>query len=171
MLRVLRIEKVYVAQEAIIKMLPLLHPQVLVRLVTFLSCEQLQDHGVFSATERPQLINVIKQLAPYGPTPLVNSLLYTASVMDGVNNDALILCFIDGADGCGNNIHEMADYLAQHKPKTRVNLVDLSGYGLSNILAQKTGGRVYTSKKPKEISKMIMQSTNEIAAKPTKKNS
>lgn len=161
--------RLHVAQQAIIKMLPLLHANVNVRLISFLSCEQVLDHGVFSQAQHPELITIILALEPSGPTPLVRSLYYAANAIDGVNKDALTLCFVDGEDGCGLNIDEAANQINLQKPRMRINVIDISGLGLSNILAHKTGGRVYCSKKAKEISKMIIQSTNEIAAKPKRK--
>lgn len=160
--------RLQVAQQAIINMLPLLHANVNVRLISFLSCEQVLDHGVFSQAQHPELINIILALEPSGPTPLVRSLYYAANAVDGVNKDALTLCFVDGEDGCGLSIEEAANQINLQKPRMRINVIDISGLGLSNVLAHKTGGRVYCSKKAREISKMIIQSTNEIAAKPKK---
>lgn len=97
-------------------------------------------------------------------TPSAEALFLAAQQMDGVNNDGIIVLFIDGEDGCGMNICQVAEYIAKEKPRLRANVVDISGFGLSNCVAEATGGRIYSSGNASRINELLRNSIEEVAA-------
>ncbi|MBP6020439.1 MAG: hypothetical protein KA735_13185 [Burkholderiaceae bacterium] len=71
---------------------------------------------------------------------------------------------INGEDGCEGNICQVAQDIANNQPRLRVNVVDISGSGLSNCVAEHTGGRVYVSQDTEEISRLLRSSVEEVAS-------
>lgn len=153
-----------VAQTALRGMVNDLHPDISARLLTFNACESIQNHGVFSPTQRQRLLSTINNLEPQAGTPSAEALFLAAQQMDGVNNDGVIVLFIDGEDGCGMNICQVAEYIAKEKPRLRANVVDISGFGLSNCVAEATGGRIYSSGNASRINELLRNSIEEVAA-------
>lgn len=156
-----------VAKRAMAAMLKSLHPDVSPRLMTFGSCGVVHDHGIYTKQRSTQLLNTILQLKAESATPSAQALFEAAQKMDGINKEGVIVLFIDGEDGCDQNICQVADLIAQEKPKIRANVVDISGFGLSNCVAEKTGGRIYSSADAVEITDMLQESINEVSAEPT----
>ena len=161
--------RITLAKKAIQQLLPHLHANILIHFYSFDGNDSPHYHGLYPVTHRQALIDTIQQLQASGGTPLINTLIEASNTMDGVNNDALILCFIDGDDNSNWILSEFVQQLKASKPRLRINIVDISQEGSMDLLALETGGRVYKSHKPKQIIKDILQSTNEIAAKPKKK--
>lgn len=153
-----------VAQTALRGMVNDLHPDISARLLTFNTCESIQNHSVFSPTQRQRLLSTINNLEPQAGTPSAEALFLAAQQMDGVNNDGIIVLFIDGEDGCGMNICQVAEYIAKEKPRLRANVVDISGFGLSNCVAEATGGRIYSSGNASRINELLRNSIEEVAA-------
>lgn len=158
-----------IAKQAVCGLLQHLHSKIAIRLISFNGKGAPIDHGVFTSDQRPTLKAHIEQLKSGGKTPLLQSVLHAASQVDGVNNDALTLAFIDGQDSSQINLQQTTQYLKNNKPRLRINIIDVSAQGLSDALAHDTGGRVYKSKNAKKIVKDILKSTNEISAKPSRK--
>ena len=152
-----------VAKQAYSQMLDHLHPDILTRLITFNGCPQPVDHGLYGSSQRRQLKQRVASLTAYDGTPLAASLRAAAAKVDGVTKDAMIVMFVDGEDGCGENICAVAKRLAQQKPRLQVNIVDLSGYGLSNCVADATQGRVYNSQNIATLKQAFLQSTAEFS--------
>ncbi len=152
------------AQTTINSTLNDLHPDIPVRLISLNSCESITDHGVFPSAQRPLLQQIINDLEPQTGTPSARALAHAAQHMDGVNKDGIILLVIDGADGCEQNICHVAESIAQQQPRLQINVVDMSGLGLSNCVAEKTNGRVYQATEVENIQKSLRQSTQELAA-------
>lgn len=153
-----------VGKKAIHNMVSSLHPDISTRLLTFNSCGRIADHGLFSPTKRDFLLQTIDKLHTYDGTPSAKALQIAASQMNGVTEDAMIVLIIDGEDGCGMNICAVADHIATHQPRLRVNVVDVSGFGLSNCVAEKTRGRIYSSNDVSKINQIFRESIEEVAA-------
>lgn len=160
------ISRFEVAQSSITDMIKTLHPDIATRLMSFGTCGTVYDHGVFSSQQQPQFIREVARLKPESATPSAQALYEAAQKMDGVERDGIIVLFIDGEDGCGDDICAVADLIAQEKPRIRVNVVDISNFGLSNCVAQKTGGRVYSSNNAVQINEMLKNSIQELSATP-----
>ncbi len=154
-----------VGKQAYVRMLYNLHPDINTRLITFNGCQKPVDHGVFSNVQRRQLVTRLSQIKAYDGTPLAASLRLAASKVNGVSKDAMIVMFVDGEDGCGENICQLASQLAASKPRLQVNIVDISGAGLSNCVAQATKGRVYNSQDAKRINALFLEATKELSNK------
>lgn len=147
-----------VAKQAYNSMLAQIHPDISTRLLTFNGCENVVDHGLYNYQQRSSLIQTLEYTPSYAGTPLTASLRLAASQVDGVTKDAMIILFIDGEDGCGENICTLSAELAQTKPRLQINVMDVSGNGLSSCAAELTGGRLYSSQDVAEINNLFTQS-------------
>ncbi|MCH4812625.1 VWA domain-containing protein [Vreelandella neptunia] len=150
-----------VAQHAFSDLVQAIDPNVDIGLVTYQGCEATIVQGVFSAEQRPKLIEGVHRLAANDGTPLAASLLQAADMVDGKVRDAVILAFVDGADGCDQNQCAIAQDIASRQPRLRVNVVDISNSGLSNCIAEQTGGRVFGSQDAELISIMLKDAGRE----------
>ncbi|MCW4150323.1 VWA domain-containing protein [Halomonas sp. 18H] len=146
-----------IAQHAFSDLVQAIDPDVDIGLVTYQGCEATVVQGVFTAEQRPQLIEGVQRLAANDGTPLAASLLRAAGMVDGKERDAVILAFVDGADGCDQNQCAVAQEIASRQPRLRVNVVDISNSGLSNCIAEQTGGRVFGSQDAELISTMLKE--------------
>lgn len=155
-----------VAQNAMKHMINDLHPKTPVQLITFKTCGTIVDYGMFDAKKRTDLLSILLGLEPYGGTPSAQALAHATERMNGVDKDGMIVLVIDGEDGCGIDICQVADHIAQTKPRIRVNVVDITGFGLSNCVAEKTGGRIYSSNNAHQINEMMRDSIEEVSASP-----
>lgn len=152
-----------VAKQAYGQMLSNLHPDIDTRLVTFNGCAALVDHGVFTAKQRPELMATLNNTPADQGTPLAASLRHAAARVDGVDKDAIIILFIDGEDGCGENVCALSRQIAQQQPRLKINVVDVSGNGLSSCAAELTGGRIYSSQDIAQIDDFFVQAAAELA--------
>lgn len=153
-----------VAKQAYGHMLTSLHPDIDTRLITFAGCGSVIDHGVHNHQQRPQLLERLTQSKAEDGTPLAQSLRVAASQVDGVNKDAMIILFIDGEDGCGENVCALAGQLAAEKPRLQINVVDVSGNGLSSCAARLTNGRIYSSQDAEQINAVFLEAAEEFTA-------
>ena len=96
-------------------------------------------------------------------TPLAASLRHAAARVDGVDKEAIIILFIDGEDGCGENVCALSRKIAQQQPRLKINVVDVSGNGLSSCAAELTGGRIYSSQDIAQIDDFFVQAAAELA--------
>lgn len=152
-----------VAKHAYIEMIASLHPDIDTRLITFNGCNAVVDHGLYSHKQRPDLIQTLLQTQANDGTPLTASLRLAANRVDGVNKDAMIILFIDGEDGCGEDVCALSAELAQTKPRLQINVVDVSGNGLSRCAAEVTNGRLYSSQDTEQISSLLIQAAEEFS--------
>lgn len=159
-----------VAKNAMQQMVRELHPQVPVQLLSFKTCGEVTNHGFFPVNRRTELLATLLNLETQGGTPSAQALFNAAQHMNGVDKEGIIILVIDGEDGCEANICQVADNIAQTKPRLRVNVVDVTGFGLSNCVAEKTGGRIYSSNNVDQITAMMRDSIEEVALNPNCSN-
>lgn len=155
-----------VAKQAFGGMLDNLHPDIDTRLITFDGCYNQIDQGLFRQSERAQLKRGMQQLAANDGTPLASSLELAASRVDGRFNDALVVMFVDGEDGCERNACAVSRSIARNQPRLRVNAVNISDSELSNCIAENTGGRVYTARNAAEVTNMLKEASAEVSINP-----
>jgi hypothetical protein len=153
-----------VAKDSLASMINGLDPKIDTRLITFAGCERTPDRGVFKFGDRPRLINGIRGLVPDDGTPLADSLARAASTVDGRNNDAVIVMFVDGEDGCGQDVCAVSRRIAREQPRLRVNVVKIGAGGPSRCIAENTGGRVYNSTNAAELSNQLKQASKEVSS-------
>lgn len=128
----------------------------------FFGCQRPKFHGAFGSGERQQLTALLQGMQFIGATPLASTLSLAAKSMDGKDRDGVVLMFVDGEDGCNQNICKVAESIAQTKPRLTVNVVDISGAGLANCVAQATGGKVYASKNAVELTNMLQEASSSV---------
>ena len=152
-----------VAKSALSQMVNDLHPAIDMRIVTFDGCRAPIDHGQFSLAQRPALIRGIKGLVANDGTALTASLESAARTMNGRDRDGVIVMFVDGADGCGQNACDVAQRIAREQPRLRVNLVNISNNSLASCIADSTGGRVYSANNAVEMAKALQDASQEVS--------
>jgi len=153
-----------VAKDSLAGMINGLDPKIDTRLITFEGCNSTPDQGVFKFGDRQRLINGIRGLRPNDGTPLADSLAHAASTVDGRNNDAVIVMFVDGEDNCQKDVCAVSRQIAQNQPRLRVNVVNIGMGGPSRCIAQNTGGRVYSSSDAAELGKQLKLASKEVAS-------
>jgi hypothetical protein len=153
-----------VAKDSLAGMINGLDPKIDTRLITYEGCNSTPDQGVFKFGDRQRLINGIRGLRPNDGTPLADSLAKAASTVDGRNNDAVIVMFVDGEDNCQKDVCAVSRQIAQNQPRLRVNVVNIGTGGPSRCIAQNTGGRVYSSNDAAELGKQLKLASKEVAS-------
>lgn len=152
-----------VAKQSFTSMVGNLHSDIDMRLITFSGCDGQVDHGIFGQAQRPALINGISTLRARGGTPLASSLEEAASLVDGRERDAVIVMFIDGADGCEQDVCSVSKRIARDQPRLRVNVVNISDSDRSDCIADNTGGRVYAADNAEQVASMLREATEEVS--------
>ena len=152
-----------IAKQSFAAMLDDLHSDIDVRLITFAGCDAKVDHGIFARAQRPALASGIHNLQARGGTPLGSSLKQAASLVDGRDRDAVIVLFIDGTDGCGQDVCSISKRIAREQPRLRVNIVNISDSDSSECIADHTGGRVYSADNAEEVARMLREATEEVS--------
>lgn len=131
-------------------------------LVTFAQqCAAPNYQGRFTTAQRGRLKSLIQNIEAKDSTNLVQSLNLAASRVDGVNRDALIVLFVDGNDGCDQDICAVSRSIARAKPRLRINVVDITGQGLSACAATATGGVTLAPKQSGQIAKALRDATTD----------
>ncbi|MBA1324041.1 vWA domain-containing protein [Pseudomonas plecoglossicida] len=156
--------RIDVAKQSLKQMVDDLHPAIDTRFITFDGCRAPLDHGQFTPAQRPALISGIEGLVPNDGTALSASLDLAAKSMNGRDRDGVIVMFVDGADGCGEDVCAVAQRIAQEQPRLRVNLVNISNNSLANCIADSTGGRVYSGDNAVQVAAALKQASQEVSS-------
>lgn len=155
-----------VAKKSINQLIGELPSNIDVQLITFSGstkvCRDARHWGNFPLNQRRDLHNQIQRLQFNGSTEFAASMRLAANSVDGVDRDAVVVLLVDGEDGCGENICTTAASIAQAKPRLVFNVVDISGAGLANCVADLTGGKVFTSQDTNEIQAQLSQASQEV---------
>ncbi|MFK4232326.1 VWA domain-containing protein [Pseudomonas guariconensis] len=152
-----------VAKASLTHLIEDLHPAIDMRVVTFNGCRAPLDHGVFTPAQRPALIQGIQALEPNDGTALSASLDVAARAMDGRTRDGMIVMFVDGPDGCGQDACAVAERIAREQPRLRVNLINISNNSQANCIAERTGGRVYSADNASQMAAALKQASEEVS--------
>lgn len=152
------------AKQSLTGMIDALHPDIDTRLITFAGCHRQVDRGLFDAARRPQLIAGIQGLEATDGTPLAASLAKAAGLVDGRDRDAVVMMFVDGEDGCDDDVCAVSRQIAEAQPRLRVNLVSIGDGSVSTCIAENTGGRVYSSRDAGELAEAVKKASQELAA-------
>ncbi|TDF79856.1 VWA domain-containing protein [Pseudomonas sp. H9] len=156
-----------VAKQSLTQMVNDLHPAIDMRIVTFDGCRTPVDHGVFNLAQRPALIQGIQGLVADDGTALSASLDMAARSMNGRDRDGVIVMFVDGADGCGQNVCEVAQRIAREQPRLKVNLINISNNSLADCIADSTGGQVYSAKDAAQLAVALEAASQDVSSKAT----
>jgi hypothetical protein len=127
-------------------------------LITFGACGIVDDRGVFSASQRPALLQTMSEIQPASGTPLASG-LEAAARLESASGRTVITLISDGAESCGGDPCAVARALKQTHPKLSANVIDISGEGGATCVAEATGGRVFTPSKMEDFLSSIGQAT------------
>ena len=117
--------------------------------------------GFYPPGRRGELIGQLQGMQPQGGTPLADGVAKGGQMLDGVNREALMVVISDGAESCGQDPCAVAQQLKRAKPHLKINVVDITGTGAANCLAQITGGRVFTARNADEVAAMTREASRE----------
>jgi Mg-chelatase subunit ChlD len=120
--------------------------------------------GFYPPARRGQLIGELQGLQADGGTPLADGVAKGGQMVDGVRREALMVVISDGAESCGQDPCAVARQLKRAKPYLKINVVDITGTGAANCLAQITGGRVFTARNADEVAAMTSEASREAMA-------
>ena len=95
--------------------------------------------------------------------PLAASLKKAARKVDGRNRDAVIVMFVDGDDGCDQNVCKVAQNIAIEQPRLHVNVVNIGDSSLSNCIAENTGGSIYSSRNASDLADALQAATQAVS--------
>lgn len=151
-----------VAKDAVSGIINQLHSDINTGLITYAGCGAPVKQGVFNGSQREQLIDGIQALHAYDGTPLAASLISAAEMVDGRERDAVIIAFVDGTDGCEQDQCQIVADIIKNQPRITINVVDVTTGGLSNCLAEQTGGQVFSSQNADEIAQMMEQASSQM---------
>ena len=93
----------------------------------------------------------IQGIEPRAGTPLADGIAKGGQLVDGVTREALIVVVSDGVESCGRDPCAEAAALKRAKPLLKINVVDITGTGAGNCVAQITGGKVFTARNADEV--------------------
>ncbi len=157
-------QRMTVAKQALVKVVDELEPRLTTEVVTFGRCGTTYHRGSFDGGNKAAMTQMLGGLQANGQTPLALGMRHAASLVDGKNKDAMVLLFVDGEDGCGENVCQVAEQLHAQKPRMRINVVNISDKPLSNCVADITGGRVYAAKDANALAQHLQAATQEVVS-------
>jgi len=128
-----------------------------VGLVLIEQCPQARPVGFFPPGRHGELVSQLKAIEPVGGTPLADGVAKAGQMLDGVKRESVMLVVSDGVESCGQNPCAVAAALARAKPHLKINVVDITGTGAGNCLAQATGGKVFAARNADEVISMMKQ--------------
>jgi len=143
--------RITVAKEATADVVARLPSDMNTGLVLVDQCPAARSVGSFSPTERAALLAQLRGIEPRRGTPLADGIARAGELVDGVNRESTILVVSDGTESCGGDPCAVAAALKLAKPYLKINVVDITGTGAGNCVAQATGGKVYTAKDADEL--------------------
>ncbi len=144
-------QRITAAKEATRLLVQSLPADVATGLVLVNNCPAASAVGFYAPANRSTLLAQIDRIQAQGGTPLGDGIRRAASMVDGVNRDAVIVVLSDGEDSCGVNPCMVAQQIARSKPRLKINVVDIQSEGTAHCLAQATGGRFYAARSADQI--------------------
>ena len=158
-------QRMSIAKQALSQVVGNMHPAISTHVITFGQCERTFHHGPYSGAQRGSLAKLVQSLPADSATPIAESLRHAAKLVDGKDKDAVVLLFVDGEDGCGEDVCQISRELHQQKPRLRVNVVNISDKPMSNCIAENTNGRVYAAKDANTLVAHLTAAANEVMNK------
>src|SRR5574344_2021176 len=154
--------RIKAAKSAATDLVRTIDKNVQIGLVEINGCPSAKNRGFFSPSNRAGLLGAINNINPYaydGKTPLVNGLNELSHMLDGVNNEAVVILISDGEDTCpftaNMDVCTVASRIHQRQPKLKIHTI-LIGDSIDSAacIARNTGGKVF---KPKDASQIDAQ--------------
>jgi Mg-chelatase subunit ChlD len=154
-------KRITVAKRATVSVAQRLPSDMNVGLVMVDQCPSARPVGFFGPGQRGSLIGQIQGIEPRAGTPLADGIAKGGQMVDGVKRESLMLVVSDGTESCGGDPCAVASALKQAKPHLRINVVDITGTGAGNCVAQATGGKVFTANNADQLSAMTSRAAQE----------
>lgn len=130
-------------------------------LVLVEDCPAARNAGFYPPGRRGALTGVLQGIEPRRGTPLADGIAQAGRMVDGVKREALMVVISDGAESCGRDPCAEAAALARAKPYLKINVVDITGTGAGNCVAQAGRGRVFTARNADEVAAMTRQASQD----------
>ena len=130
-------------------------------LVLIEDCPSARSAGFYPPGRRGELAGVVQGIQPRGGTPLADGIAKGGRMVDGVKREALMVVVTDGRESCGRDPCAEAAALARAKPHLKINVVDITGTGAGNCVAQAGRGRVFTARNADEVAAMTRQASQD----------
>lgn len=146
------------ATQAVVQRVP---SDMSVGLVMVDECPAARPQGFFPPGRRGELLSRIQGIEPRKGTPLADGIAKAAQMVDGTRREALIVVVSDGTESCNGDPCAVAAQLKASKPHVKVNVVDITGTGAGNCVAQATGGKVFTARNADEVAAMTRRAAQE----------
>lgn len=135
-----------------------------VGLVLVDQCPAARSVGMFSPGQRADLLERIEGIKPRAGTPLADGVARAGQLVDGTTREAIIVVVSDGEESCGQDPCAVAAELKRAKPYVKINVVDITGTGAGNCLAQISGGKVYTANSADDVVAMTERAARDAMA-------
>ena len=130
-------------------------------LVQIEQCPAARSAGFFPPARRGELLSRLQSIQPREGTPLADGVAKGGQMVDGVSREALMVVISDGRESCNQDPCAVAQALKRAKPHLKINVVDITGTGAGNCLAQATGGRVFTARNASEVAAMTRRAAED----------
>ncbi|KQP11863.1 VWA domain-containing protein [Pseudorhodoferax sp. Leaf267] len=130
-------------------------------LVLVEDCPAARSAGFYPPGRRGELAGIVQGIQPRGGTPLADGIARAGRMVDGVKREALMVVVTDGRESCGRDPCAEAAALMRAKPHLKINVVDITGTGAGNCVAQIGRGRVFTARNADEVAAMTRQASQE----------
>jgi hypothetical protein len=141
------------AREAFAAAVADLPAKVELGLVVFQECRDIRKVGVFDAARRGKAVDYIRALVPRGRTPIADSLRRAAEML-GKDSSSIVL-LTDGIEFCGGDPCAAAAEIKAAHPHTPVSIVDITGHGKAECVAEITGGRTYQPEAADDLARVV----------------
>ncbi|OUM00023.1 hypothetical protein [Variovorax sp. JS1663] len=124
-------------------------------------CPAARSAGFYPPARRGELLSGLESIQPRQGTPLADGVAKGGKLVDGVSREALMVVISDGRESCNQDPCAVARSLARAKPYLKINVVDITGTGAGNCLAQATGGKVFTARNASEVAAMTRRAAED----------
>lgn len=130
-------------------------------------CKQTYLHAPIRKYNEQQILSSLRNLFPFGPTPLAYSLrLVVENDFQHFTKQKHIILITDGYESCEGNPCEYIKYLMTIRKDITIDVVAIGAnkYDLSHLgcLTDATGGSVYNIQKPSELKPIISELTQKV---------
>jgi Ca-activated chloride channel family protein len=132
----------------------------------YIDCQQSALLVPIGQGNRRAIIERVRQVHPFGLTPLTYGLMQAERDFRGLEGTKTIILISDGAETCGGNPCEYIKRLSQMGIKMKVDIVGLGlkhefgARGQLNCIASSSGGKYYDANTAAELVDSISQSVS-----------
>ena len=127
-------------------------------------CKQTYLRAPIRSFNDPVILDSLKELYPFGPTPLAYALrLVVENDFQHYTPHKHIILITDGFESCGGNPCEYIKHIMTERKDITIDVIAIGAnkydLGFLGCLTDATGGRVYDVQRPSEIQPVISEIT------------